>query len=537
MRSVRRTELAKLRAEYYNEQNSSFDPAANDDENLASNLALPNSNVSSRHQSTISPPPIGGLYSSTTFVVPSISTTVQPASGLGPDGELLSPTAVNLPAAGEDSICKGWSALPGSEMRIRAMNDLHISDEDILSIFRNTESLEEQGDILHFLAYNKGLDWNTNEALKEEHQINQSISEVDVSNNSSSNLSSVQTLNKVTVKDLLKELYERACHDKKWALVRHVAGILGKRVEDLAKAVTDLLVRQKQVTVGMPPYSEHTITRPLPSQEIRQIINQAHGGDQSTAMLTQELLVYLAMFIRTEPTLFTEMLRLRVGLIIQVMASELGRALKCTGEEASEHLLNLSPFEMKTLLHHILSGKEFALKAGYKHGHVSLASEKLSRKSNLDNFIGKEPSTAGEEDSVVCDSERQGQWLRRRRLDGALNRVPKGFYPRVWSVLEKCEGLLIESKVLNHHLTQEMTPGELKFALQVEQVLNSIPQPEYRQMVVEALMVLTLLSEYNSVKNLGGVINVEQIVHKANALFLEDQVGILIHYGEIAISL
>lgn len=492
---------------------------------MASNLALPNSNVSSRHQSTISPPP-ARLYSSTTFVVPSISTTVQPASGVGQDGELLSPTSVNLPlAAGEDSICKGWSALPGSEMRIRAMNDLHISDEDILSIFRNTESLEEQGDILHFLAYNKGLDWNTNEALKEENQINQSISEVDVSNNSSSNLSSVQTLNKVTVKDLLKELYERACHDKKWALVRHVAGILGKRVEDLAKAVTDLLVRQKQVTVGMPPYSEHTITRPLPSQEIRQIINQAHGGDQSTAMLTQELLVYLAMFIRTEPPLFTEMLRLRVGLIIQVMASELGRALKCTGEEASEHLLNLSPFEMKTLLHHILSGKEFALKAGYKHGHVSLASEKLSRKSNLDNFIGKEPSTAGDEDSVVCDTERQGQWLRRRRLDGALNRVPKGFYPKVWSVLEKCEGLLIENKLLNHHLTQEMTPGELKFALQVEQVLNSIPQPEYRQLVVEALMVVTLLIEYNSVKNLGGVINVEQIVHKANGLFLEDQVS------------
>jgi len=34
------------------------------------------------------------------------------------------------------------------------------------------------------------------------------------------------------------------------------------------------------------------------------------------------------------------------------------------GEEASDHLLNLSPFEMKTLLHHILSGKEFIIRAG-----------------------------------------------------------------------------------------------------------------------------------------------------------------------------
>ena len=223
--------MAKLRAQYYNnyELNSSFNPSANDEENLASNLLIPGtpSNQSSRHQSTTSPPP---FYSSTTIAVPSnISTTVQPGSGKDAASE-LSPTSIGLPATSEDpnSLCKGWSALPGSEMRIRAMNELHISDEDMLSIFRNTESLEEQGDILHFLAYNKGLDWNTNEALKEENQITQ-ISEIDVSNNSSSNLSSIQNLNKVSVKDLLKEVYERACHDKKWALVRHVAGILGKR--------------------------------------------------------------------------------------------------------------------------------------------------------------------------------------------------------------------------------------------------------------------------------------------------------------------
>lgn len=88
-----------------------------------------------------------------TIAVPTNDQTVQ--SKL--DGEMspIEPDLIN-----DDAICKGWSSLPGSEMRIRAMNDLHISDEDILSIFRNTESLEEQGDILHFLAYNKGCDFN-----------------------------------------------------------------------------------------------------------------------------------------------------------------------------------------------------------------------------------------------------------------------------------------------------------------------------------------------------------------------------------------
>lgn len=79
--------------------------------------------------------------------------------------------------------------------------------------------------------------------------------------------------------------------------------------------------------------------------------------------------------------------------------------------------------------------------------------------------------------------------------------------------------------MLPQTLTQEMTPGELKFALAVETVLNSIPQPEYRQLIVEALMVLTLVPEYNVAASLGGIIQVERLVHAANEIFLDDQVG------------
>lgn len=88
----------------------------------------------------------------------------------------------------------------------------------------------------------------------------------------------------------------------------------------------------------------------------------------------------------------------------------------------------------------------------------------------------------------------------------------------------QCQGLAIEGRILPQNLTQEMTSGELKFALAVETVLNTIPQPEYRQLVVEALMVLTLVTEYNVVPSLGDLIAVENLVHKANAIFLEDQV-------------
>ncbi|XP_024228137.1 probable phosphorylase b kinase regulatory subunit alpha isoform X2 [Bombus impatiens] len=383
--------------------------------------------------------------------------------------------------------------------RHRGIGETQYADtevEELLIMLRETESLEEQGDILQYLVDSQGLYFNTG-MVEEGHP--------------------------VLIKDLLKDLYEKACQQKMWGIVRHTAGMLGKRVEDLAKAVTDLLVRQKQVTVGMPPTNEHTIVAPLPENELRALIHQAYGDDESTAMLTQELLVYLAMFIRTEPQLFLEMLRLRVGLIIQVMATELSRTLICTGEEASEHLLNLSPFEMKNLLHHIISGKEFAISSVGRGNFsvISCKSSKVSKKSQIGGFLSSDQTDGNE-----VEPDRQGQWLRRRRLDGALNRVPRDFYPRVWQVLERCQGLAIEGRILPQNLTQEMTSGELKFALAVETVLNTIPQPEYRQLVVEALMVLTLVTEYNVATSLGGLITVEQLVHKANAIFLDDQMKI-----------
>ncbi|KAL3879258.1 hypothetical protein ACJMK2_031560 [Sinanodonta woodiana] len=379
----------------------------------------------------------------------------------------------------------------------------NVNVTELLEQLNQTEVLSEQADVIHFLFVKKGPDWDT-----------------EVGGNS------------CTVRELLVELYEKAGHWKQWWLVRHSAGMLRKRVEDLALAVTDLLVRQKQLSVGLPPHREKIITRPLPPDELAAIIYDACGEDLSTASLTQELLIYLAMFIRTEPKLFNEMLRLRVGLIIQVMASELSRALKCSGEEASDHLVNLSPYELKTLLHHILSGKEFVISSadsvniGEKIISADRCKSQMSR-SDLPTVVTPPGNTSVNEvlfENSENSEDRQGQWLRRRRLDGALNRVPVGFYSRVWKVLEKCDGLSLEGQFLPQSLTREMTPGEFKFALQVETVLNKIPQPEYRQLMVEALMVLTMLTEDDCSKiNLRYVIHVDRLVHEANNLFIADQ--------------
>ncbi|CAE1251880.1 Phosphorylase b kinase regulatory subunit alpha, skeletal muscle isoform,Phosphorylase b kinase regulatory subunit beta,Probable phosphorylase b kinase regulatory subunit alpha,Phosphorylase b kinase regulatory subunit alpha, liver isoform [Acanthosepion pharaonis] len=425
---------------------------------------------------------------------------------LGVDPAFLSQTTQGSPKLSRK--VKG-SAEEASKHLMDMFGSIDINE--LFDNLRQSESMHDQADIIHYLYIAKGPSFKVTIA---DHQC--------------------------TVNDLLRELYEKAGYWKQWWLVRHTAGMLKKRVEDLALAATDLLVRQKQLSVGLPPDREKIITSPLPPDELSEMIFDACGEDLSTAALTQELLIYLAMFIRTEPQLFHEMLRLRVGLIIQVMASEMARTLKCTGEEASDHLLNLSPFEMKTLLHHILSGKEFVispertstddsserirLSFTSKDKHEEKVFARLSRSYKAGPTI-EITQTSDDKEAEEDEDDRQGQWLRRRRLDGALNRVPVGFYTKLWQTLRRLEGISICGQTLTKSLTREMTSGEFKFALQVERVLNLIPQPEYRQLMVEGMMVITMLVEVDTYAklDLNQIIQIDKLVHEANALYLKDQ--------------
>uniref|UniRef100_A0A671Y3V9 Phosphorylase b kinase regulatory subunit n=1 Tax=Sparus aurata TaxID=8175 RepID=A0A671Y3V9_SPAAU len=443
--------------------------------------------------------------------------------------------------------------IPDIPVKPHSAADLHLPRDSqgntdfaaLVRQLRECPTLQDQADILYILYVMKGADWP-----------------VELSGPGQGG---------VSVRCLLEELYVQAGACKEWGLIRYISGILRKRVEVLAEACTDLISHHKQLTVGLPPEPrERVITVPLPPEELNTLIYEASGQDISIAVLTQEIMVYLAMYVRSQPALFGDMLRLRIGLIMQVMATELARSLHCSGEEASESLMSLSPFGMKSLLHHILSGKEFGverssefssslcpaisiheightgatktertgihkLKSEIKtisncslssviHIHVSnVTSPRSTRCSSPSTPSGMlSPLGSGLGDGQLHWEERQGQWLRRRRLDGAINRVPMGFYQKVWKILQKCHGLSIDGYVLPSSTTREMTAREIKFAVQVESVLNHVPQPEYRQLLVETMMVLGLVADVD-VDSIGGIIHVDRILHLANDLFLSDQ--------------
>ncbi|GLD64648.1 phosphorylase b kinase regulatory subunit alpha, skeletal muscle isoform isoform X3 [Lates japonicus] len=485
---------------------------------------------------------------------------------------------LNLPDSSESQQTTGPDMTVTAESGIPRDASGDIDYSALVQLLKDTQNLRDQADILYILFKDKGMDWDT--------QLHGKGS---------------------TVRSLLTDLYEKAGELKHWGLIRMISGMLRKKVEELDSACSDLLAHQKHLTVGLPPEPrEKTITAPIPPDQLAILIDEASDNNISVAILTQEIMVYLAMSIRTQPSLFSEMFRLRIGLIIQVMATELAQSLNCSGEEATESLMSLSPSELKNLLHHILSGKEFGVQRSVREmdagvspaisihhlgnvgatkseraGISKLKSDmkmlehrlsltdlskaehrlsltdpfKMDRRVSLTDSVKFDRSLSSPrkgmrsqsldieniesgryrlpsiesldipESIPVAKDTRHGQWLRRRRLDGALNRVPVGFYQKVWKILQKCHGLSIEGFVLPSSTTREMTPGEIKFSVHVETVLNRVPQPEYRQLLVEAILVLTMLADVE-IESIGSIIHVEKIVHVANDMFYKDQMDL-----------
>ncbi|XP_066919156.1 phosphorylase b kinase regulatory subunit alpha, liver isoform-like [Clytia hemisphaerica] len=401
--------------------------------------------------------------------------------------------------------------LDGMRSRDQEVCDGEMEQEEEVDIevvreqLENSTDINEQADILQFLYKTRGYHF-------------------DVALNGNPGC---------TVEKLLRELYEKACHLKSWGLIRHISGMLRKQVEYLGPNCTELLVHQKQIGVGLPHLQrEEIIDQPLPPRALKKLIYSSCGCDSSSAVLTQEILTYLAMFVKTHPALFDGMLQIRIGLIMEVMAAEYARTTGLTGEEAADQLMSLTPFQMKSLLYYILTGKEFGVKMDLnksvvidtgESSHSGLAMFRTAVK-RISQILRMKKKEVGGGDNENMHPRKIGQWLRRRCLDGALNRVPSNFYVKIWHVLTRCHGLSVDGNFfLEHRLTQENTSGEMKFALRVENELNKIVYPEYRQLVVEVLMVLYVFMERDIHLNVDKMIPLDTFVSKANKLFLNEQ--------------
>uniref|UniRef100_A0A8C1HL84 Phosphorylase b kinase regulatory subunit n=1 Tax=Cyprinus carpio carpio TaxID=630221 RepID=A0A8C1HL84_CYPCA len=278
------------------------------------------------------------------------------------------------------------------------------------------------------------------------------------------------------LKDDLERIYRRAGSRKLWQAVRSAAAVIQKFAGSIAPHITTMLVHGKQVTLGLFGHEEIVISNPLSPGVIKDIIySKCSPHGEREAVLQQELVIHIGWIISNNPELFSGMLKIRVGWIVQAMKHELKiRA----GDMAPQDIYQMSPSDVKQLLLDVL-----------------------------------QPQQTGR------------TWLNRRQIDGSLNRNPLGFYDRVWQILERTpNGIMVGGKHLPQQPTlSDMTMYEMNFSLLVEDTLKNIVLPEYRQIIVELLMVVSVLLERNPELEFQEAVDLDWLVKDAFADFQKDR--------------
>jgi phosphorylase kinase alpha/beta subunit len=283
----------------------------------------------------------------------------------------------------------------------------------------------------------------------------------------------------VKVTTLVEEVYRRGLAEGDWSVVRRAAGAMGLVHPQLEDALTDLLVRQRQVVVGRNYTSDSLISRPMGSRTIAAMIRRFSGEDGREWMLQQELLLALDAVARREPDLLRGSLTLQLGQLLLLLTSELAAEENLSPSDGFEALCALPP--------HAIGRRLRSLLADVDHARAA-----LQRKEQL-HLRGR---VRWEVPDPLNDLPRGDDWLQHRMRLGALQRVPRDFYPGIWDLLHHCRGIVIGDKLERRNrlasapLRNEKTPGERNFAALVEQLLAKIEAPEYRQLCTEALLTL-----------------------------------------------
>lgn len=290
---------------------------------------------------------------------------------------------------------------------------------------------------------------------------------------------------KGTARDYINRIYRMAAHQKKWDVVRHSACLSRKVVDSLAPAITNILVKGRHLTLGVFSCEEVVIANPLPPSEIQNILyTSCFAHNDYEACLQQELVLHVSAAMSDHAELFEGMLQVRVGWLVHAMKLQLENKRKDQeGSDADGELkiYKLSPSQIKQLMMEVLK--------------------------------------------VCKDTDDNITWLRRRQVNGALNKAPSGFYGKVWSFLERSPaGFVINGNHMPQQPTiSDMSPSEVTWCKLVEEKFQGVREPEYRHILVETLVLIGTILERNPELRFHACTDVDSVIADALAQFKSEK--------------
>ncbi|OAD77179.1 hypothetical protein PHYBLDRAFT_32569 [Phycomyces blakesleeanus NRRL 1555(-)] len=301
-----------------------------------------------------------------------------------------------------------------------------------------------------------------------------------------------------TIRELLEEVYLKSRRLQYWSIARQAAGLLHKNVPSLTINITDLIIRQKQISIGSGA-GEYLISTPVGPDALNAMLAEHCTEDVREGPLVQEILIYLGSFIRTQPDMFDGILRLRTHHIIIALREE---------------VRPISRPERRRL-------SIASLQAPESSSSIPIPVQEDVIVKRINTTV--DTSNITEDNINSCFPNSNGKWHHRRKNDGALNRVPPHFFPDTWKLLDRSQGLKIhEHRLLRDPTVLEMTAEEFNFALAVEGFLGWYADPAERQIAVETLTVMAKVQQRNpEMKTMEAMIDLPLIMNTAIRIFWE----------------
>ena len=325
---------------------------------------------------------------------------------------------------------------------------------------------------------------------------------------------------------LLEDAYQQAGKDQIWSILRQSSALLGKVDPQLHTSVNYILVNQKNIQIGKAYSEESLITKPVSLEHLLKIIKNYCHDDIRDQVLTQEVLVYLGLLTKSEPRLFQDLLTIRVSYLILLLTGLAARQQGLSQEDAFDWLMHQPPSYIQSSLREILAKYSSA-------DHILKSLEALSHQS------GNDPITWQAKTDAPKIKKPQGGWLVWRKSMGTINRENDGFYESIWRILEHAQGIIIGDKLDRRNrltssvILSDMTAGERAFALRVENLLNKIPAPEYRQVTVETLWMISSFTEQNPQLIIRDHIVIDVIIgHAVRLCYTDHHPEMLAHYQD-----
>ncbi len=314
----------------------------------------------------------------------------------------------------------------------------------------------------------------------------------------------------LTLHALIEDVYWRAGELHLWAVVRRAAHLLQRFDDRLEEAVTEIVIRQKQLLLGRAYADLGKVDNPMPYAQIIETIQDCSGSNPAEDILVHEVVVHLAQLVRFNPGWFDNLMTIRVWDLIQLIIARIGTAMELSASDAYERLLGLAPHSIYEHLRRLLG--EDARPENV--GSAVAGMEALRANSGFDGFRRANRAPAEAKLGDIPD------WRQWRIHAGAMGRLPEGFYEEAWLLLRYCDALVIGDKFnrqnrLDSELSQSTTPGEHHFAVEVEMLLMGVPAPEYRQLNIEAISALSHFFEANPLLDIQGELVLDVIIGHA----------------------